>query len=330
MSPVVPHTIAVVVPVYRGESTLPSLVQEILPYCTMRYTGRHHPYVVKEIVLVHDHGPDRSDEIIRSLAEQHDVVRPVWLSRNFGQHPATIAGLAATGSDWIVTLDEDGQFNPADIPSLLEAALDAKVPLVYGAARTAPPHSGFRNVASSLTKRVLGKILLGNQMAEFTSFRLMLGEIGRSVAAYAGSGIYLDVALHWMVGEHRVVKVDFRAEGRPRSGYTTRALLSHFWRLVLSSGTRPLRIVSYTGVLAAFAGMLLAVLVIVRRLVYGFPVGFTSVFVTLLIIGGVMLFALGVVAEYIGLIARTSIGRPLYLAQADPFSGPLYRTPQSE
>lgn len=330
MSPVVPHTIAVVVPVYRGELTLPSLVKEILPYCTMRYTSRHHPYVIKEIVLVHDHGPDRSDEIIRSLAEQHDVVRPVWLSRNFGQHPATIAGLAATGSDWIVTLDEDGQFNPADIPSLLEAALDAKAPLVYGAARTAPPHSGFRNVASSLTKRVLGKILLGNQMAEFTSFRLMLGEIGRSVAAYAGSGIYLDVALHWMVGEHRVVKVDFRAEGRLRSGYTTRALLSHFWRLVLSSGTRPLRIVSYTGVLAAFAGMVLAVLVIVRRLVYGFPVGFTSVFVALLIIGGVMLFALGIVAEYIGLIARTSIGRPLYLAQADPYNGPLYRTTEGE
>lgn len=330
MSQVVPHTIAVVVPVYRGETTLTGLVHEILPHCSVQKTSKGHSYIVKEIVLVHDHGPDRSDEVIRSLSESFDVVRPVWLSRNFGQHPATIAGLAATGSDWVVTLDEDGQFNPADVPSLLDEALDARVPLVYGAARTAPPHSGFRNTASSFTKRVLGKILIGNKMAEFTSFRLILGEIGRSVAAYAGSGVYLDVALHWMVEDHRVVKVDFRSEGRARSGYTTRALLSHFWRLVLSSGTRPLRLVSYTGVLAALAGVILAALVIVRRLMYGFPVGFTSVFVALLIIGGIMLFALGIVAEYIGLIARTSIGRPLYLAQADPRNGPLYRSVESE
>jgi hypothetical protein len=101
--------------------------------------------------------------------------------------------------------------------------------------------------------------------------------------------------------------------------------MSHFWRLVLSSGTRPLRFVSYAGLVAAMLGVILAALVTARRILYGFPVGFTSVFVTLLIIGGIMLVALGVVAEYIGLIARSSIGRPLYLAQTDPQESPLFR-----
>jgi len=319
-----------VIPVYRGEETLNELVSEILPLCQVQRTPEKHAYVVKEIVLVHDHGPDGSEDVIHTLAANFEVIRPVWLSRNFGQHPATIAGIAATGSDWVVTLDEDGQFNPADIPLLLDVAMNAKAPLVYGAASSSPPHSGFRNLASLLTKRVLGKLLIGSEMAEFTSFRLLLGEIGRSVAAYAGSGVYLDVALGWMVSNHRVVKVKFRSERRTQSGYTTRTLLSHFWRLVLSSGTRPLRIVSYAGVFAAIAGVVLSVLVIVRRFMYGFPVGFTSVFVLLLIIGGIMLIALGIVAEYVGLIVRTSIGRPLYLAQADPRSGPLNRAPERE
>jgi polyisoprenyl-phosphate glycosyltransferase len=330
MKSVAPHSIAVVIPVYRGEETLNELVSEILPLCQVQRTPEKHAYVVKEIVLVHDHGPDGSEDVIRTLAANFEVIRPVWLSRNFGQHPATIAGIAATGSDWVVTLDEDGQFNPADIPLLLDVAMNAKAPLVYGAASSSPPHSGFRNLASLLTKRVLGKLLIGSEMAEFTSFRLLLGEIGRSVAAYAGSGVYLDVALGWMVSNHRVVKVKFRSERRTQSGYTTRTLLSHFWRLVLSSGTRPLRIVSYAGVFAAIAGVVLSVLVIVRRFMYGFPVGFTSVFVLLLIIGGIMLIALGIVAEYVGLIVRTSIGRPLYLAQADPRSGPLNRAPERE
>jgi len=330
MKSVAPHSIAVVIPVYRGEETLNELVSEILPLCQVQRTPEKHAYVVKEIVLVHDHGPDGSEDVIHTLAANFEVIRPVWLSRNFGQHPATIAGIAATGSDWVVTLDEDGQFNPADIPLLLDVAMNAKAPLVYGAASSSPPHSGFRNLASLLTKRVLGKLLIGSEMAEFTSFRLLLGEIGRSVAAYAGSGVYLDVALGWMVSNHRVVKVKFRSERRTQSGYTTRTLLSHFWRLVLSSGTRPLRIVSYAGVFAAIAGVVLSVLVIVRRFMYGFPVGFTSVFVLLLIIGGIMLIALGIVAEYVGLIVRTSIGRPLYLAQADPRSGPLNRAPERE
>jgi glycosyltransferase involved in cell wall biosynthesis len=319
------HSIAVVVPVYAGEHTLEALVEEISVFLETSTTPRGIRFRVSEVVLVHDHGRDYSAKVMRSLATKFSVVRVVWLSRNFGQHPATIAGISASGADWIVTIDEDGQFNPLDIPRLLDTAIAEKVPLVYGTARTAPPHSRIRNLASAFVKRVLAKLLIGSDVAEFSSFRLVLGELGRSVAAYAGSGVYLDVALHWMIGEHRVVRVDFRREGREHSGYSVRSLMSHFWRLVLSSGTRPLRFVSYAGLVAAMLGVILAALVTARRILYGFPVGFTSVFVTLLIIGGIMLVALGVVAEYIGLIARSSIGRPLYLAQTDPQESPLFR-----
>jgi polyisoprenyl-phosphate glycosyltransferase len=111
-------TVSVVIPVYSGATTLPGLVAEIEALRELTTPAGRHA-VLAEVILVWDNGPDDSDEVIRALAAEHDWVRPVWLSRNFGQHAATMAGMASTGSDWIVTMDEDGQHDPAAIGLLL-------------------------------------------------------------------------------------------------------------------------------------------------------------------------------------------------------------------
>src|SRR4051794_7161387 len=109
------HQISVVVPVYRGATTLRGLFDEIAVLHDEFVTEGGHRARVAELLLVHDNGPDASDEVIRKLAAEHDWVRPVWLSRNYGQHPATLAGMASSGGDWIVTMDEDGQHDPSYI-----------------------------------------------------------------------------------------------------------------------------------------------------------------------------------------------------------------------
>ena len=118
-----PHRISVVIPVYQGEQTLAALVKEIALLAVPTLTAEGHEFQVVELLLVNDHGPDRSDEVIRELAAAYDFVRPVWLSRNFGQHPATLAGMASSSGDWIVTMDEDGQHDPAEIGDFLDVAL---------------------------------------------------------------------------------------------------------------------------------------------------------------------------------------------------------------
>jgi len=183
------HTISIVVPVYRGEATLDALIAEIKPLTEGCSTPNGVAMRVAEVVLVHDNGPDASDEVIRRLAEEIPFVRPVWLSRNFGQHAATIAGMSSTGSEWIATIDEDGQFDPLDIGKLLDVALSEGAQLVYGKSTNPPPHGAFRNACSSTAKAVANKVLTDGRIAEFTSFRLMLGEIGRGVAAYVGPGV---------------------------------------------------------------------------------------------------------------------------------------------
>ncbi len=320
------HTISIVVPVYRGETTLEPLVAEVLPLTQPRQTPGGRPWRVEEIILVHDHGPDGSERVIRRLVALHQCVRAVWLSRNFGQHASTLAGMSSTGSDWIVSLDEDGQFDPADIGMLLDVALDEAAQLVYGAPANHPPHGTTRNIASRLAKVVANRFLTKGDLPEFSSFRLILGEIGRGVAAYVGSGVYLDVALTWVVGTSALCPVKFRQLYDRPSGYSFRKLLVHFSQLVITSGTRPLRLVSVAGALFALGGVAVAIVLIIGRLLGDITVqGWTSVTVLLLLIGGANLFALGVVAEYVGASVRMALGKPLYLMTSDPTVGPLHR-----
>ena len=99
-------------------------------------------------------------------------------------------------------------------------------------------------------KVVVERLTKGAQASDFNSYRLILGEVARSVAAYAGPGIYLDVAISWVARRSVTCPMPMRDEGARPSGYDARRLLSHFWRLVLSSGTRPLRWVSALGAAA--------------------------------------------------------------------------------
>ena len=320
------HRVSIVIPDYQGEHTLGPLVEEIALLAVPTLTKDGHEFQVTEVLLVHDRGPDGSDEVIRQLAAAHDFIRPVWLSRNFGQHPATLAGMASSSGDWIVTMDEDGQHDPSDIGGFLDVALSQGSQLVYADPVNTPPHNMLRNGTSRLAKWVFSTFLTGNSDGVFQSYRLVLGEIGRSVAAYAGSGVYLDVAMGWVAGPTASCPVRLRDEGARRSGYSTRALLSHFWHLVLSSGTRALRMVSALGALFALGGISYAIyLLVVRVTTDSIPQGWTSTMVVVLVSTGAILFSLGVIAEYVGVAVSMAMGKPLYLIVGDPKDGPLGR-----
>ena len=313
------HLISVVVPVYRGAATLSGLVGELVRYVSESSTPGGRRFRVAEVLLVHDNGPDDSDRVIRELARAHPEVRGIWLSRNFGQHAATIAGMQASVGEWIATLDEDGQHDPADLPAFLDAAIDDRAGVVYGKPQNAPPHGAFRNTASRGAKRLMGVALGSKGFREYQSFRLVRGDIGRRLAEFAASGVYLDVALGWVNDRVALAPVTLRAEGDRPSGYSTRTLFAHFWRMVLSSGTRGLRIVSVLGVLLALLGVALAIYIIVERVTGHVDAqGWTSLAVITLLCSGALLVSLGIIAEYIGVTLNVAMGRPLYVVVDDP------------
>jgi undecaprenyl-phosphate 4-deoxy-4-formamido-L-arabinose transferase len=124
------HTVSVVIPVYGGEHSLNSVVSEIELLTHPTKTKLGHTFIITEVVLVHDCGPDNSGEIIRSLGSKFPWVQAVWLSRNYGQHAATLAGMAATSADWIITIDEDGQHDPSSFGSFIDLAISNQLQLV--------------------------------------------------------------------------------------------------------------------------------------------------------------------------------------------------------
>ena len=202
---------------------------------------------------------------------------------------------------------------------MLDRAYEDRAQLVYARPTNNAPHGWLRNKASQATKWIFTRLLADQTFTEFNSYRLILGELGRSVAAYTGSGVYLDVALSWVVSGVAQEPVVSRSEGRPASNYSLRKLIAHFGRLVVSSGTRPLIFVSVLGLVFVVLGALMALWVIAGR-IFGEvpPGGWTSTFVAIMIVGGAVLLSLGIIAQYVGAATNMSLGKPLYLVVRDP------------
>jgi glycosyltransferase involved in cell wall biosynthesis len=313
----VPVSVSIVIPVYQGERTLGTLIEEVTSLTDVSLTPAGRRFRVIEVVLVHDGAKDRSADVIAALAERLPFVRLVWLSRNFGQHAASLAGMASTVGEWVATIDEDGQQDPRDVARMLDCALGHGAALVYANPQNPPPHGFLRNAASALAKWIFVRVLGNQNLGRFNSFRLVRGEIARGVAAYCGPNVFLDVALSWVVDTSVHCPVLLRAERGRQSGYTLRRLLTHFWQLLLTSGTRPLRLVAVAGVGSIGLGIAVSTFVLWQRLEHRIPVqGWTSMIVVLCFIGGGILLSLGIIAEYLGVAVSMAMGKPSYLILA--------------
>ncbi|QWD91111.1 glycosyltransferase [Polynucleobacter sp. MWH-Braz-FAM2G] len=315
-----PITISVVIPVYRGESSLPGLIQEISTFTN----GIHHSpkgiaFTIKEVLLIHDSGPDRSDRVLEELAEQYRFVKPIWLSRNFGQHAATLAGMASAAGNWVVTMDEDGQQNPHEIGAMLDIAVEGNFQIIYAQPINPPPHGVFRNFCSKFAKKLALQFLGAQyQSGVFNSFRLIEGEIARILAAYCGNGVYLDVALFWIANRVGYAPMLLRGEDRP-SSYSFGMLLNHFWRMVLTSGTRPLRLITIMGGISFFLALFLSGYALYSKFIESTPIqGWTSLLIIISFFSGLIMVSLGVVAEYLALTTGIVMGKPLYVVTSKP------------
>jgi polyisoprenyl-phosphate glycosyltransferase len=313
------HRVSIVIPVYAGEQTLPALMAEIEPLTEVQTTRAGNQFVISEVLLVHDCGPNQSDKTLEALSIEYPFVQAVWLSKNYGQHAATLAGMASATGDWVVTIDEDLQQNPADISAMLDSALGSALQLVYAQPSNAPPHGWLRNAMSATAKAISVRVLGNGAIGRFNSFRLVEGEIARTLAAYCGNGVYLDVGLFWIAGRVGHCPVMLRTEADRPSGYSYLKLVGHFWRLVLTTGTRPLRLITVMG----FSSMVLAFLVSLYALYSKFygqvPVqGWASLLIVVAFFSGSILASLGVIAEYLAVTMGIVMGKPLYVISTKP------------
>lgn len=310
------QTLAIVVPVYSGQDYLPELVAEVRKV-QQDWAQRDAPIQLVEAVFVDDCSRDGSLRVLRELASEQQWLRVVTLSRNFGQHPATVAGTLRTSADWIVTLDEDLQHPPEHIERLLRKAVADGLDVVYASPTEQVHQSAVRDLGSRGYKALLS-LLTGNpHLRSFNSFRLLRGSVARAAASVCGHETYFDVALGWFTNAIGTVELgikDRRVIGGARSGYSVGRLLSHARRLVVSSQTKTLRIGAAVGMLAILVAIVMTLKTLLNRY-WGsaeYVQGWASTFLAILFFGGVSCFLLGVLLEYVTSVLLHAQGKPTY------------------
>jgi polyisoprenyl-phosphate glycosyltransferase len=311
-------TVSVVVPVYSGVNYLEELVYSCHKL-REAWSGCSAPICLQEVIFVNDNAIDGSPRMLQGLSSKFSWIKVIHLSRNFGQHPATIAGILNTTGDWVVTMDEDLQHSPTTIPAMLKAAVYESMDIVYAGPSGSVHSQKYRNLTSQVVKVIVGVLAGDRTTTKFNSFRLIRGQIARAASAMCGPETYFDVALSWFSKRVAVLQTDMQdrrsIEGEESSGYTLRKLLSHTRRLVLSSRIKHLRLGGYVGLTAMFFGISFAAYVVFREITHPGEfgaVGWASLIVTVLIFNGMLAAMLAVILEYLSVLTLREQGRPVF------------------
>ncbi|SRR6266540_3481728 len=297
--------VSIVVPCYRSGGTLPALVGRL----NAVMSGFATAY---EIILVVDGSPDDTWSVAHELALRGGPVRAIRLARNYGQHNALIAGVRAAQYDVVVTMDDDLQHPPEEVPALL-AALTDDIDLVYGIARD-EEHGVLRSLASRLAKAGMSGALGAREARQVSAFRAFRSFLRNGFDLVNGPYISVDVALSWGTTRVRAVPVRMVERAQGRSGYTLRTLVRHTVNMVVGYSTAPLRLVTYLGFLVGAAGLVLFGRLIWLYLTGATTVaGFTTISAMVAMFSSVQMIATGILGEYVGRIHTNGIGRPTYV-----------------
>jgi glycosyltransferase involved in cell wall biosynthesis len=301
--------LSVVVPVYNSAGTLPALAERL----TAALDGVGGPW---EVVLVNDGSADESWRGIVDVSRRDARFRGLNLMRNYGQHNALLAGIRAARHGTIVTLDDDLQNPPEEIPKLL-AKLGEGYDVVYGAADE-PGFGVWRNLATRVTKLALRSAIGSDIAGKVSAYRVFRTDLRDAFADYAGAYVSIDALLAWGTTKFAAVPVAHEPRAEGRSSYTFGRLATHALNVLTGFSTRPLRIASLVGLAFTLIGAALLVLVVVRyvtedNVVPGFP--FLASMIA--IFSGVQLLTLGIIGEYLARMHVRVMDRPAYAVREE-------------
>jgi glycosyltransferase involved in cell wall biosynthesis len=300
-------TISVVVPVYRSRETLRELHRRVVAALAAHGAAF-------EMIFVEDCGNDGSWEVITELAGGDARVRGIRLSRNYGQHNALLCGIRAANHDLVVTLDDDLQNPPEEIPRLI-ARLDDGCDVVYGAPDR-DQHGLLRRWAAAVTKIALRNALGAKTARHVSAFRVFRTYLRQAFRDYWSPYVSIDVLLTW--GTTRFDHLQVRHEPRHAgvSSYTLRKLATHALNMVTGFTTLPLQLASLLGFVFSLFGLGVLAYVLIVYMIHGGSVpGFAFLASVIAIFSGVQLFALGIIGEYLARMHLRSMDRPPYLVR---------------
>lgn len=298
--------ISVIVPVYNEQEVLPEFHQRLS-------TVMHLLDAEAEVIYINDGSTDHTLDVISRLQSTDSSIVVIDLSRNFGKEAAMSAGIDLCRGDWVIFIDADLQDPPEVIPKLLVEAQKGW-DVVYAKRARRMGESFFKKWTASCFYRTM-KFFGRTRIPEDTGdFRVMNRKALKALRRFRESHRFMKGLFAWIGFRQTSVLYD----RDPRFAGETKWNYWKLWNFALEGITSytaaPLKLATYLGVMVSMSALLYALVVIVKALVFGDPVkGYPSLMAVLLFLGGVQLFFLGLIGEYLGRTYHESKQRPVYL-----------------
>lgn len=294
---------SIVVPVFNSFESLEELFRRIEQ--TMSKLQKTF-----EVIFVDDDSTDSSWSILESLQKGNPAsVTAIRLTRNFGQHNATMCGIAEAAGKFIITIDDDLQNPPEEIPKLIDAMQNSDADLVYGI-YDKKHHSMVRNLGSGVVKGWSHQAF--KTKGKGSSFRLMKSQLAKKLLNHQINFIYIDELFNWYTNHIAFVQVDHQKRPYQRSTYTSHTLFSMVSNLVIYYTVIPLRMMVYGGFIIALISFVIGLFFIYKKIFHDVPLGFTALIVAILFSTSIILLSLGVIGEYLSRIYMVQNQKPPY------------------
>lgn len=295
---------SVVIPVFRSAECLSELHERL----TKVFQDISPNY---EIILVDDASPDDSWRIMRQLRSQDHRVKIIQHMRNFGQHKALLCGLCHSKGDFIITMDDDLQHPPEEIPKLIAGMRDNDdIDVVIGTYEL-KQHSWFRNLGTNVINFITSYVFSKNRNLKLTSFRIMRKSVVNELVNIRTHSPRIGQILLLITNRIVNIPVAHHPRKQGRTGYTFSRLVSDALDNILSNSSLPLQIVCFMGFGCSLLSVALSIYYLYRYFLVGISIaGWTTTTLLLLFFFGVLFFSLGIVGEYLIRILREVQGSP--------------------
>ncbi len=300
--------LSVVIPVYNEQQTLPLLAARLFPVLD----ALSRPY---EVIFVNDGSKDGSQDVLRQLFhERPSQVRVVQFMRNYGQHPAIMAGFARVRGDVVVTLDCDLQNPPEDIPKLL--ALIEQGHDVVGGYRGDRQDKAWRKGISRLSNIVRERITNIRMRDHGCMLRAYRREIVEQIVESGEATPFITTLSQYLAGNPTEIEVGHAERAAGTSNYNLYKLIRYNFDLMTGFSVVPLQLFTLVGMALSASSLILVIYMLGRRLVLGPEVdGVFTLFAILFLLISVTMTGLGLIGEYVGRIYMEVRKRPHFVVK---------------
>jgi len=291
---------SVVVPVYNNSKGISELYSSLSTFFESANC---------EFIFVDDFSQDTSWSELKKLRKLDNRVKIIRLSKNFGQHAATLCGFAHSSGEFVLTIDDDLEVMPSEFEHLIEKQNASNADVVYGEFQQ--EESFFKRSLKLIYKRI--SKLEGSKKGRGSSFRLINGEIARKLANNHKQFVFIDEFLLWYTDQVEFVRVQNNPSPLRKSRYKTKGLISTTANVMMYSTAIPLKAVTFTGFTLASINFLIGIFFLRKYLIDKIEVkGYTSLIVSVLFSTGLIIFCIGVIAQYMRAILKNLNNAPSY------------------